>query len=95
MHTVLLTLVLVLAVLNRRELFARYLLEGFRAADITGVCVDKEKRFNFGYSSDDPPHCNQLSEVNSLDFTDSHRRTLGQRFEVEVASTTLKSGPIG
>lgn len=94
MHTVLLTFVLVLAILNRRELFARHLLEGFRAADITGVRVDKEKRFDFGHSRDNPPHRNQPSEVNSLDFTDSHRRALGQRFEIEVARSRLKLGPM-
>lgn len=94
MYTVLLAFVSILAILNGGELFIGHLLEGLRTTDVAGVCVDKEKRFDFGHSGNNPPYRDQPSEVESLNLSYGHGCTLEQRFEIQVTRITLGSESI-
>ena len=85
MDAVLLALILVRTVKDRCKLFTGDILEGFGAAHIASIRIDEQEWLDFRYTSDDPSYSNELPEMCTLDFSDSHSDIGEQRLEVKVA----------
>lgn len=77
-----LALVLVLAVGNGSELFSGDLLESLRSADIAGIGIDQQERLDLRDTSDNATDSDELPEMHTLHFANSHRGVGKQGLEV-------------
>ena len=72
MDPVLFTFCFILAVNYGRELLVRDVLECFGSANVAGVGIDEQQRFDFRHTCDDAADCDELAQVGTFDFSNGH-----------------------
>ena len=60
-------------------------MESLRSADVAGIGIDQQERFDLRDTSDNATDSDKFPEMHTLHFPNSHRDVGKQGLEVEVA----------